>query len=133
MARIRELTDLHAYRWAVDLAARIFLWTKELPRIEERALAEQVRRSSRSVGANIAEAWRRRRYPRAFIRCLTDAEAEAEETRHWLRVAHGCGYLSAGEQRELDDAYDALLGLLVRMVATAPRWRPARAANAAAS
>jgi four helix bundle protein len=103
---------------------RVFAWTKGLPRVEERALVEQVRRSSRAVGANIAEAWRRRRYPRAFVRSLTDAEAEAEETRHWLRVALHCGYLTAGAHKELDDAYDALLGLLVRMVATAPRWSP---------
>ena len=85
-------------------------------------MVDQIRRSSRSVCANIAEAWRKRRYPAAFIAKLSDAESEASETQVWLEFALNCHYLDAIRQRKLDDAYDHILGQLIRMIDEADKW-----------
>lgn len=85
-------------------------------------MVDQVRRSSRSVCANIAEAWRKRRYKAHFVSKLSDAESEAEETRVWLEMARRCGYISVEKERELDDVYDKILGQLVHMAHNARDW-----------
>ncbi len=120
MGRIEGLEDLRVYRAGCRCAARIFELTETSPRQELYALTDEIRRSSRSVGANLAEGWRKRRYPKAFIRKLDDGEAEAEETRHWIATARHCGYLDTGTAHELDAAYDPILGQLVRMSANRP-------------
>jgi len=80
---------------------RIFELTKGFPKAETYSLTDQIRRSSRSVCANVAEAWRRRRYAAAFVSKLNDSEAEAAETQVWLEFAVKCGYLDAALGREL--------------------------------
>lgn len=87
----RELT---AYQKSRQLARDIFQKTKMFPREEMNSLSSQMRRSSRSIGAQIAEAWAKRRYEKHFISKLTDADGENQETQHWIETAHDCGYLN---------------------------------------
>jgi four helix bundle protein len=88
-----------------------------------------VRRSSRSVCANVAEAWRKRRYEGAFVSKLSDAEAEAAETQVWLEFAVKCGYLGADAGRELYATYDRVLGKLVNMIRRPEQWLIGRGAE----
>lgn len=116
MASVR-LTDLDAYRKAFRLQQRVFRATRSFPKEERYSLTDQVRRSSRSVGANVAEAWRKRSYPAHFVSKLSDADAELEETRHWLRTAHACGYLSDEDRDRLlaeADEVGRLIGSIMR-------------------
>ena len=85
-------------------------------------MVDQMRRSSRSVCANIAEAWRKRPYKAYFSSKLSDSESEAEETRVWIEFAYRCGYMKEADARELDDTYDKILGPLVRMMSGADQW-----------
>lgn len=85
-------------------------------------MVDQMRRCSRSVCANIAEAWRKRRYKAHFVSKRSDAEGEAEETRVWLEFAHRCAYLEQDDFDQLDGAYDKILGQLVRMLAEPDKW-----------
>ena len=82
--KIREHTELEVYKKAFDAAMLIFEMSKKFPKEETYSLTDQIRRSSRSVCANLAEAWRKRRYKAAFIAKLSDAESEAAETQVWL-------------------------------------------------
>ena len=86
--------DLLVYQKARQLAGEIFAITAGFPREERFALTDQVRRSSRSVGAQIAEAWAKRRYPKHFVSKLTDADGEQQETQHWIETAADCGYIN---------------------------------------
>ena len=90
---IRTHRDLEIYQRAFDLAMRIFQETKSFPKEERYSLTDQIRRSSRSVCTNLAEAWRKRRYEASFVSKLCDAEAEAAETQVWTDFAVQCGYL----------------------------------------
>jgi four helix bundle protein len=85
---------LVAYQDAVELADGIFQKTLAFPKEERYSLTDQIRRSSRSIGAQIAEAWGKRRYIKHFISKLSDAYAETYETEHWVLIAHNCGYFS---------------------------------------
>jgi four helix bundle protein len=106
----------------MEAAMRIFELSKRFPAEEKFSLVDQIRRSSRSVCANIAEAWRKRRYQAHFVSKLSDAESEAEETRVWLEFACRCGYLTTAQAEELDDLYDQILGQLVRMISESEQW-----------
>ena len=106
----------------MDAAMRIFDITKTFPAEERYSLVDQIRRSSRSVCANIAEAWRKRRYKKAFISKLSDAEAEAGETQVWLRFAEKCGYLDSDTRTELDTAYRAIIAQVISMIDNAGKW-----------
>jgi four helix bundle protein len=106
----------------MEAAMSIFQVTKTFPVEERYSMVDQMRRSARSVCANIAEAWRKRRYSAHFVSKLSDAEGEAEETRVWLEFAHRCGYLQEAKVLELDSAYDAILGQLVRMISEPNKW-----------
>lgn len=120
--RITRFEDLRVYQQAFEAAMRLYSHSRAWPREERYALTNQVRRSSRSVCANVAEAWRKRRYPRHFVSKLTDADAEAAETRVWIRFAHRCGYLNADEAMTLDAEYDRLSAGLVRMMRHPEQW-----------
>ncbi len=120
--RIREFRELQVYRGAFEGAATIFELTKRFPQEERYPLIDQVRRSSRSVCANIAEAWKKRRYPASFVSKLSDAEAEAAETQVWLDIAWRCGYLPADAHRELLISYDHIGTHLAKMMAAPERW-----------
>jgi S23 ribosomal protein. len=101
---------------------RIFELTKRFPTEEKFSMVDQMCRSSRSVCANIGEAWRKRRYEAAFIAKLNDSEGEAEETRVWLDISYRCGYISESERNNLDDTYDKILAQLVRMISESGQW-----------
>ncbi len=124
MELIRSHRDLRVYRSAFELAINIFNFTKSFPNDERFSLVDQIRRSSRSVCANIAEAWRKRRYPANFVSKLSDAEAEAEETRVWLEFSCRCGYICQSDYDKLDREYDQILGQLVRMISEPGKWTP---------
>ena len=122
MENIRSYKDLRVYQAAIEAAMRIFEITKRFPPEERFSMVDQMRRSSRSVCSNIAEAWRKRRYPAHFASKLSDSEGEAEETRVWLELAFRCGYITKIEGDELDLAYDNILGQLVRMIEHPEQW-----------
>ena len=113
---------MRVYQSSLDAAMEIFELTRGFPPEEKYSSVDQVRRSSRSVCANIGEAWRKRRYPKHFANKLTDAESEAEETRVWLEIAVRCGYLSETQAKQLDDQYDIILGQLVTVSSRPEQW-----------
>jgi four helix bundle protein len=90
----RSFRELIVYQKARAVAKRVFEVTRKFPREEMYALTDQARRSSRSVGAQITEAWAKRRYEKHFISKLTDADGEQQETQHWIETALDCGYLT---------------------------------------
>lgn len=120
--RIKVHGDLDVYQMAFEAAMRIFELTKRFPKEETYSLTDQIRRSSRSVCSNIAEAWRKRRYEGAFVSKLNDAESEAAETQVWLEFAIKCGYLGAEVERELYTTYEHILGKLVNMIVRPQHW-----------
>ena len=122
MATIKTYRDLDVYRNAMELAMRIFHLTKNFPPEERYSLTDQIRRSSRSVCANIAEAWRKRRYEAAFVSKLSDSEAEAAETQVHAEIAYRAGYWKQETFAELDDAYDKVMGQLVKMMEQPEKW-----------
>src|SRR6185312_15812184 len=95
---------------------QIFNLSKVFPKEETYSLTDQIRRSSRSVCANLAEAWRKRRYEAAFVAKLSDAETEASETQVWLEFAVKCGYSPRSSAAELYRAYDRVIGTVVGMI-----------------
>ena len=109
--------ELLAYQKAIQLAMLIFEITKRFPREEKYSLTDQIRRSSRSIGAQIAEAWAKRPYERHFISKLTDADGEQHETQHWLEVAFKCGYINKQEARSMIAACKEIGRLLGGMMA----------------
>ena len=119
---VKRHTDLEVYSRAFDAAMQIFEITKSFPIEERYSLTDQIRRSSRSVCANLAEAWRKRRYRAAFISKLGDSEAESAETQTWLQFAVKCGYIDSDRARALYQEYDAILAMLVQMIINADQW-----------
>jgi four helix bundle protein len=102
---MRSFRNLRVWQKAMDLAMDVYGETRRFPIHERYSLVDQVRRSSRSVPSNVAEAWRKRRYPAAFVSKLNDTEDEAAETQSHLEVCLRCGYLEASSAKRLDDAY----------------------------
>ena len=109
--------DLLVYQKARNLALEIYQITKVFPREEMLSSTDQIRRSSRSVGAQIAEAWAKRRYEKHFVSKLTDADGERQETLHWIEVAADCGYLNLDQAAELNEKRDEIGRLLAGMIA----------------
>lgn len=99
--QILSFKDLRVYKLAFELQQEIFETSKQFPGEERYALTDQVRRASRSIGANLAEAWQKRRYVAHFVSKLTDADGEQAETQHWLDTAGACNYVSEKEQTAL--------------------------------
>ena len=120
--KIKTHEDLDVYRLAFDAAMEIFELSKRFPVEERYSLTDQIRRSSRSVCANLAEAWRKRRYKAAFLAKLNDCEAEAAETQVWIKFAVKCLYLKANSGRKLYETYNQILGSLVKMINTPDNW-----------
>ena len=119
---VHDYRDLNVYKLSRQMALEIFELTKEFPKEEMYALTDQIRRSSRSVGAQIAEAWAKRRYEKHFISKLTDADAESRETQHWLECATDCGYLEPKTASLLIDQYQSIGRMLGSMIAKAPQF-----------
>jgi four helix bundle protein len=120
--KINTYRDLDVYQMAMNGAMEIFDLTKSFPAEEKYSLTDQIRRSSRSVCANISEAWRKRRYRMAFISKLSDAETEASETQVWVEFALRCGYLNTGLFDRIGNYYDNIIGKLVRMINNPTPW-----------
>jgi four helix bundle protein len=114
--------DLQVYETAFQSAMTIFQESKQFPKEERYSLTDQIRRSSRSICANLAEAWRRRRYPSAFINKVSEAEAEAAETQVCIEFAVHREYLKRETGRELYRKYDEILGILVGMIIYSDSW-----------
>jgi four helix bundle protein len=114
--------DLEVYKKAFDLAMRIFELSKSFPQEEKYSLTDQIRRSSRSVCANFAEAWRKRRYKPAFISKISDSEGEAAETQTWIEFSVKCKYIEIQEGRDLYKGYDEVISMLVAMISNADKW-----------
>lgn len=122
MGKIRSYRDLTVWREAMDAAMEIFAVSKGFPAEEKYSLVDQMRRSSRSVAANISEAWRKRRYEAAFRSKLNECESEACETQTWIELALRCGYLDKDAAARLDQRYENILGKLVVMIRDSKNW-----------
>jgi four helix bundle protein len=114
--RINSFRELNVYRDACALDETIFNETKKWPKEEKFALIDQIRRSSRAIGANLAESWAKRRYPAHFISKLTDADGELQETEHWLNRAQTYGYLSHHDCELLSSRCQAIGRQIGRMI-----------------
>jgi len=123
---IRSHEELEVYQIAFNAAMEIFEVTKSFPKEERYSLTDQIRRSSRSVCAQISEAWRKRRYVAAFISKLNDAEAEAAESQVWLRFSLECKYLDENRRKKLHAIYDQVIGKLVTMINNPEPWTAIR-------
>jgi four helix bundle protein len=120
--KIENHTDLQVYQKAFEAAMRIFEMSKSFPREETYSLTDQMRRSSRSVCANLAEGWRKRRYEAMLISKLADAEGEAGETQVWLEFAVKCKYVKRDEAASLYAEYREVIGMLVSMINQPEKW-----------
>ena len=116
--------ELRVYQLAFKSATAIHDVTKKFPGEEKYSLTDQIRRSSRSVCANIAEAWRRRKYPKNFVSKLTDSDTEATETIVWLDFALHFGYMTSEVHKELADYYDHICSQLTIMMSEPGKWTP---------
>lgn len=112
----RSFKDLEVYRQSRELAYKIFELTRNFPKEEKYALTDQIRRSSRSIGAQIAESWGKRRYENYFILKLTDSEAEQYETQHWIEICYESKYIDKNTQDELIDKCEAIGRMLNSMI-----------------
>jgi four helix bundle protein len=122
MGNIRSYRELKVWQEAMDAAMEVFEITKSFPPEEKYSLTDQKRRSSRSVPANIAEAWRKRRYEAAFKSKLNDAEAEACETQTWIEISFRCGYIDSDTAARLDHRYEEIMRKLVAMIRNSKDW-----------
>jgi four helix bundle protein len=116
--------DLKVFQLAYKLAIDIFKCSKTFPEEERYSLTSQIRRSSRSVAANIAEGYRKRQYPNMFLSKMADCDAEATETQVWLDFARDCGYLSPEHYKELKAGYEEVGRMLSGMVANPEKFAP---------
>jgi len=121
--KITRHTELEVYKRAFAAAMKIFELSKGFPAEEKYSLTDQIRRSSRSVCANLAEAWRKRVYQAHFASELTDSEAEAAETQTWLQFAVECKYLSREIASELYNEYESIIAMLVSIRNHPEDWR----------
>ncbi len=118
----RGYRDLTVFQMAYELALKIHQVTKSFPIEEKYSLVDQIRRSSRSVPANLAEAWKKRRYKKAFINKLVDCSGEAGETEVWLDLSKDLGYLEKSTHRELTEKYDEVGRRLAGMMDKADKF-----------
>ena len=120
--KIRSHRELKVYPRAFEAAMQIYECSKHFPKEETYSLTDQIRRSSRSVCANLAEAWRKRRYKAAFVCKLSDAESEAAETQVWIEFAVKCDYSNRDDALALYQDYDEILRMIVTMINHADSW-----------
>lgn len=121
-ARISSFKELQVYQFAFGVQQEVFELTKSFPKEERYALTDQFRRASRSIGANIAEAWQKRRYVAHFVSKLTDAGGEQAETQHWIASAATCGYLNHQQQQSLMDKCLQIGRMLGKMLSEPGQW-----------
>ena len=116
MAFVNSYKNLEVYILSRTLASNIFLFTKKFPKEEMYSLTDQIRRSSRSVGAQIAESWAKRRYEKHFISKLTDADAENMETQHWIEIAFDLNLISVEELTKVQNDCISINRMLNSMI-----------------
>ncbi len=121
--KIRKHSDLKVFKISFEAGMQIFELTKIFPKEERYSLTDQIRRSSRSVSGNIAEAWRKRKYPKSFVSKLSDSEGEAAETQVWLDYALKCKYLAKDEYDFLYDKYEYIIAMLINMSTKPEQWK----------
>ena len=114
--------DLDVYKKAFEWQQKLFELTKSFPKEEMFSLTDQIRRSSRSLGANISEAWAKRGYPAHFVSKLSDADGETIETLHWLETAFSCGYIDEQTKTDAINEYRHINGMLNKMMANPEAW-----------
>jgi len=119
---VTSYKELKVYRNAMDTAMELYEITKRFPTEEKYSMIDQIRRSSRSVCANIAESWRKRRYKAAFIAKLSDAESEACETQVWIEFSYRCMFIDKSLRDKIDDVYEHIMSQLVKMIEEADKW-----------
>ena len=122
MDKIKSHKDLKVYQLAYEAALEIHEFTKSFPSDERYSLTNQIRRSSRSVCSNLAEAWRKRRYKKNFISKLSDSEAEASETQVWLDMSESFKYIDARTHNDLYDKYEHIIAMLITMSNQPEKW-----------
>jgi len=127
LVHAKSFRDLLVYKKARAVAKKIFELSKKFPKEELYSLTDQVRRSSRSIGAQIAEAWAKRRYERHFVSKLSDADGEQLETQHWIETAEDCGYLSSSQAIEINDELSEIGRMLNSMMSKADQFCSAAA------
>ena len=110
-----NVRELNVYRKAFDTAMEIFEISKDFPKEERYSLTDQIRRSSRSICANLSEAWRKRKYKAVFVNKLTDCTQEAAETQTWLEFALNCKYITKDVFEKLDERYEHIFAMLITM------------------
>src|SRR5437868_4494104 len=120
--RVADYKELRVYRLAFESAMEVFELSKRFPSEEKFSLTDQIRRSSRSVCTNIAEAWRKRRYEAAFVSKLSDSDGESAETEVHLDFAFRCGYLTPEKHANLRDRYDHICAQLAKMMSDSASW-----------
>jgi four helix bundle protein len=120
--KVESHKDLDVYQLAFTAACRLFEISKRFPREETYSLTDQIRRASRAVCSGIAEGWRRRRYVAAFVNKLNEAEGEGAETQVWTSFALECGYITKQEYDEIQEMYDHVLRMLVKMIIDPEPW-----------
>jgi len=120
---MRGYRDLKVYQLAYKLAIEIFHESKSFPKEERYSLTDQIRRSSRSVAANIAEGFRKRKYPNMFVSKMADADSETAETQVWLDFAYDCGYLSKERHDKLIIGYEEIGKMLGSMIRSPEKFR----------
>lgn len=118
----KSFRDLEVYQRALALVIDINSFCNTLPSKENFALADQMRRASRSVCSNITEAWRKRRYKAAFVSKMSDAETEAGEMQYWLDVAQKLAYMPKDVYKQLNENYEHLLAQIITMIQNADQW-----------
>jgi len=122
MDKIRTHKDLQVYQLAFQAALEIYQISKSFPQEEKYSLTDQIRRSSRSVCSNTAEAFRKKRYPKSFVAKLSDSEGEAAETQVWLDFSLAFNYIDNEKYALLYDKYDHVLSQLVIMINSPEKW-----------
>ncbi len=120
--RIESFKDLNVYKKAFELQQEIFELTKIFPKEELYALTDQIRRASRSIGANLSEAWQKRRYIAHFTSKLTDSDGEQAETQHWLDTSYACGYISLKDHGKLRSKCEEIGKMLGKMLKEPEKW-----------
>jgi len=122
MERILTHKDLKVYQLSFEAGMEVYHISKSFPKEETYSLTDQIRRSSRSVSGNLAEAFRKRRYPKSFVAKLTDSEGEAAETQVWLDYGLSCKYIDERQHAVLLEKYDYIIGMLVKMINKPENW-----------
>jgi len=124
--KVYDFRELDVYKKSFELQQDIFTVSKAFPKEEKYSLTDQIRRSSRSIGANLAEAWKKRQYPAHFVSKLTDSDGEQAETIHWLHTAQACGYLSQDDLNKLAVQCEQIGRMLGCMIRGADKWTVSR-------